>query len=278
LPSKHPADSIGWKCLARAISDVAAMGGQPRCFLLNVALPDAFASAAKSVASRWLHEFLSGLRRAARRFACPAAGGDTTQAGKILICLTVIGEVRGGHALTRSGAKPGDRIFVSGNLGQAELGLRLLRRGPRMARTNDSALQKHLYPEPRLALGKWLADQKLASAMMDLSDGLSSDLPRLCAASGVGARIAAAAIPSPRLPGPAANLRLDPLDLALNGGDDYELLFTVRPNKLSRIPQFYSGVPLTQIGEIVRDRELRLRLPNGQETILIAGGWDPFRR
>jgi thiamine-monophosphate kinase len=278
LPSKHPADSVGWKCLARAISDVAAMGGQPRCFLLNVALPNAFASAAKSGASRWLHEFLSGLRMAARRFACPAAGGDTTQAGKILLCLTVIGEVRGGHALTRSGAKPGDRIFVSGNLGQAELGLRLLRCGPRMARTNDPALQKHLYPEPRLALGKWLADQKLASAMMDLSDGLSSDLPRLCAASGVGARIAAAAIPSPRLPGPAAKLRLDPLDLALNGGDDYELLFTVRPNKLSRIPQSHSGVPLRQIGEIVRGRELRLRHREGRETSLIARGWDPFLR
>jgi thiamine-monophosphate kinase len=278
LPSKHPADSIGWKCLARAISDVAAMGGQPRCFLLNVALPDAFASATKSGASRWLHEFLSGLRIAARRFACPAAGGDTTQASKISISITVIGEVRISRAVLRSGAQPGDRIFVSGSLGQAELGLRLLRCGPRIARANDPALQKHLYPQPRLALGKWLADQKLATAMMDLSDGLSNDLPRLCAASGVGARIAAAAIPSPRLPSSAAKLRFDPLDLALNGGDDYELLFAVRPNKLSRIPRSHSGIPLTPIGEIVRGRGLRLRLPNGRETALIAGGWDPFRR
>jgi len=113
---------------------------------------------------------------------------------------------------------------------------------------------------------------------MDLSDGLSSDLPRLCAASGTGARIAAATIPYPRLPGSAAKLRFDPLDLALNGGDDYELLFTVRPNNLSRIPHSHSGVPLTQIGEIVRGRELQVRYLDGRETSLVARGWDPFLR
>lgn len=278
LPSKHPPDSIGWKCLARAVSDVAAMGGQPRCFLLNLALPRRFAPSAQGAASRWLLELLRGLRGASRRFQCPVAGGDTTEAGNILICITVIGEVRASRAVTRSGAQPGDQIFVSGALGQAELGLRLLRRAKRRARTTNPALQKHLYPEPRLSLGTWLADQKLATAMMDLSDGLSSDLPRLCITSGVGARIAAAALPYPRLPGAAAKLVFDPLDLALNGGDDYELLFTVRPNNLSRIPRSYSGVPLTQIGEIIRGRKLRLRHVDGRETSLLAHGWDPFLR
>jgi len=278
LPSQHPADSVGWKSLARAVSDIAAMGGQPRYFLLNLALPRSIASSATGSASHWLSEFLRGLRRASRRFRCPVAGGDTTEAAQILICITVIGEVRASRAVPRSAAQPGDRIFVSGTLGQAELGLRLLRRGKRMARASDPALKKHLYPEPRLALGKWLSDQKLATSMMDLSDGLSSDLPRLCAASGAGARIAAAAIPYPRLPSSAAKLRFDPLDLALNGGDDYELLFTVRPNNLSRIPRSHSGVPLTQIGEIVRGRELRVRYLDGQETSLVARGWDPFLR
>ena len=278
LPGKHPADSVGWKCLARAVSDVAAMGGQPRCFLLNLALPRSFVSRATGAASPWLREFLRGLRSASRRFRCPVAGGDTTEARKILISITVIGEVRTTRAVLRAGAQPGDRIFVSGRLGQAELGLRLLRSGKRMARASNPALKKHLYPEPRLALGKWLADRKLATAMMDLSDGLSSDLPRLCAASGIGASIAAAALPYPRLPGSVAKLRFDSLDLALNGGDDYELLFTVRPKNLSRIPRSHSGVPLTQIGEIMRDRDLLVIQPDGRETSLIARGWDPFLR
>lgn len=278
LPNKHPAESVGWKCLARAVSDVAAMGGQPRCFLLNLALPRGIASGGKGAASPWLSEFLRGVRRASTRFRCPVVGGDTTQAGEILICITVIGEVRGSRAVLRSGAQPGDRIFVSGRLGQAELGLRLLRRAKRKARTSDPALQKHLYPEPRLALGKWLADEKLATAMMDLSDGLSSDLPRLCAASRVGARIIAAALPYPSLPGSAAKLHFDLLDLALNGGDDYELLFTVHPNNLSRIPHFHSGVPLTPIGEIIPGQDLHLRHPDGRQTSLIARGWDPFHR
>src|ERR1051326_3228007 len=188
LRHKHPADSVGWKCLARALSDIAAMGGQPRCFLLSLAIPD-------GLTGKWLAEFLKGLRRASRAFRCPLAGGDTTRKATVGISITVIGEVRKGQALRRSGARPGDLIFVSGVVGMAELGLRRLRRGVMPKEKLDPVIAKHLYPEPRLALGHWLAESKVASALMDLSDGLSTDLARLCATSKVGARIDLARLP-----------------------------------------------------------------------------------
>jgi thiamine-monophosphate kinase len=271
LKDKHPADAVGWKCLARAVSDIAAMGGQPRCFLLSLALPQMHAG-------RWLEEFLRGLKRAACNFRCLLAGGDTTRRKEILINVTAVGEVRAGQAVLRSGAKPGDVIFVSGRLGEAELGLRLLRSIKVPADPRIAAVKKHLYPEPRLALGRWLADKRLANAMMDLSDGLSSDLPRLCAASRVGGRIEEAKLPIvPR----AANKRterFDGLQLALDGGDDYELLFTVAREKVARIPRSFRGLPLTEIGEIDRGRAILRRDKNNREHELVAGGWDPFRK
>jgi thiamine-monophosphate kinase len=268
LRDKHPADSVGWKCLSRAVSDIAAMGGEPRCFLLSLAIPETYTG-------RWLDEFLAGLRRAARKFKCPLAGGDTTQRREILINVTVVGEVRSARALRRSGAQPGDILFVSGRLGEAELGLKRLRAKSRI-RKNDPALQKHLYPDPRIALGRWLTDHRIATAMMDLSDGLSTDLPRLCAASKVGARLEASRIAAVSLPNPPVG-KVDALDLALNGGDDYELLFTVRPVKVSRMPRTFQGVPLTVIGKITRQRKLNLVRVSGHETNLLPGGWDPFK-
>jgi len=270
LRGVHPPDAVGWKCLARAVSDIAAMGGRPRCFLLSLALP-------QTLTGRWLDDFLGGLRRAARKFCCPLAGGDTTRRGEILINVTVVGEVDEGQAVLRSGAKPGDVIFVSGHLGEAEVGLRLLRRGGTLAGAKGAVLRKHLYPEPRLALGQWLAEKGLATALMDLSDGLSSDLPRLCAASGVGARIEEAKLP--RVPAAVTKrpVRFDGLQLALNGGDDYELLFTVSRRNVEHIPRSFRGLPLTNIGEITRGRAILLRDKNNRERRLVAGGWDPFR-
>jgi thiamine-monophosphate kinase len=270
LKDKHPADAVGWKCLARAVSDIAAMGGQPRCFLLSLALP-------QSYTGRWLDEFLRGLRRAARRFRCLPAGGDTTRRNEILINVTVVGEVREGQAVLRSGAKPGDVIFVSGRLGEAELGLQLLRRGETLAGRKDPALKKHLYPEPRLELGRWLAEKGLAAAMMDLSDGLSSDLPRLCAASGVGARIEEAKLPIVPKAANKRTERFDRLQLALDGGDDYELLFAVPREEVVRIPRSFRGLLLTKIGETTRGRAILRKDKNNGEHELVAGGWNPFR-
>ena len=264
LRDKHPADSVGWKCLARAVSDVAAMGGEPRCFLLSLALP-------KKLTGRWLEEFLGGLRRAAFRFGCELAGGDTTERREVLINVTVVGEVRAGRGLRRSGARVGDIIYVSGRLGEAELGLRLLCEGKRL-NLRDARLRKHLYPEPRLELGRWLSGKRVASAMMDLSDGLSSDLTRLCAASGVGAVVDARKLPM---------LRRDVADrvkLALHGGDDYELLFTVAKKKAGLVPRSIGGVALMAIGEITRGREVMFLDEGGRKRLLQAHGWDPFQR
>jgi thiamine-monophosphate kinase len=271
LRDKHPPDAVGWKCLARAVSDVAAMGGVPRCFLLSLALP-------QSHTRRWLDEFLGGLRRAARKFECVLAGGDTTRRREILINVTFVGEVRTARAVLRSGARAGDLLYVSGRLGEAELGLRVLRKSKGRAKARNSLTKKHLYPEPRLALGQWLAEKGLATAMMDLSDGLSSDLPRLCAASGVGARVESAKIPVVQVSDAQRRRGVDPLQLALHGGDDYELLFTVQPHKVRMLPRTFRGVALTSIGRITEKPELIVLEENGRERQLAAGGWDPFRR
>jgi thiamine-monophosphate kinase len=277
LRDKHPADSVGWKCLARATSDIAAMGGTPRCFLLSLAIPE-WATGA------WLEGFLRGLRRAAQRFECVLAGGDTTRAEHILIHVAVIGEVDKRRALRRRGARAGDLLFVSGRLGEAERGWQIVRKQRGMADRRDQRLQKHLYPQPRLALAAWLARKRLATAAMDLSDGLSSDLPRLCAASGVGARIDATKLPLVVIAAPRQaethklpRQRDEALELALHGGDEYELLFTVPRRKELKIPPSFAGVPLLSIGEITRSRRIVVVGQNSRPQALKPGGWDPFR-
>lgn len=281
LGKVHPADSVGYKALVRAASDLAAMGAAPKFFLLALALP-----AART--GRWLDEFLRGMRRAARSLGMRLAGGDTTTSRVVSISLTVFGQFARGasgtvvHPVTRSGARPGDRIYVTGRLGRAQLGLELLRRGRLKDRRFAPLLQPHLYPRIRVALGCWLARNHAPSAMMDLSDGLSSDLSRLCRASGAGARIWADRVPSVSLPHALSELaplrRLDPLQMALHGGDDYELLFTVPVRKEKRLrtaPQFRE---LTCIGEITRSRGILLVGANGQTRALEPRGWDPFRK
>jgi len=271
LRERHPPDSVGWKCLARALSDIAAMGGVPRCFLLSLALPD-------SHTGRWLDEFLAGLGRASRKFGCVLAGGDTTRRREISVNAMVVGDVRTGRAVSRSGASPGELIYVSGHLGEADLGLQVLRQSRGLGNPKRAVTRKHLYPEPRLALGQWVAEKRLASSMMDLSDGLSSDLLRLCAASGVGACLESETIPCLRNPDIARKHGLDPLRLALHGGDDYELLFTVPLRKPKLLPRAFQGLPLTPIGKITKESKVVWRDENGREQPLAAEGWDPFRQ
>lgn len=269
LRDRHPADSVGWKSLARAASDVAAMGGEQRCFLLSLALP-------RELTGRWLTDFLGGLRRASRKLQCPIAGGDTTRQDRVLINVTVVGEVRSCHALLRSGARTGDIIYVSGRLGEADAGLLALRAAHGKIRSSDPKLSKHLYPEPRMALGRWLAENRLATAAMDLSDGLSTDLARLCAASKVGAKIDASKLATASVESTSSSAATKKLALALNGGDDYELLFTVAPDNVRRIPRDYRGLKLTALGEITRGHRLQLLQADGTSSPIKAGGWDPF--
>jgi thiamine-monophosphate kinase len=271
LRRKHPPDAVGWKCLARAVSDIAAMGGAPSCFLLSLALPE-------SHTGRWLGLFLGGLRRASRKFHCALVGGDTTRRNEILINVTVVGELPRGLAVRRSRARESDLIYVSGTLGGAELGLQSLRRAEGLASRNSPLLNNHLYPEPRLELGRWLAGKKLATSMMDLSDGLSSDLARLCAASRVGALLESGKIPQVQIPHDFSEHGTDPLHLALHGGDDYELLFTVPARKAKLLPKTFQGVALTTIGRITRSRKVLVVDEQGHATQLMPRGWDPFRK
>jgi thiamine-monophosphate kinase len=267
----HPPRAIGFKALARATSDLAAMGAKSRYFLLGLALPAA-------CTGKWLVDFLDGMALAAQRFGLVLAGGDTTRYPSIAINITVLGEIESGRAIRRSGARPGDLICVSGKLGEAELGLQLVHRSLHKDKRWKHLLKKQLYPEPRLALGQWLATHNQATAMIDTSDGLSTDLAHICKASSVGARIWAEKIPTAAVPKQLRKLGLDPLDLAVDGGEDYELLFTVPKRLAGRLPRTIRGVPVTIIGEITREKRIVLVDDGGQDKPLPARGWDPFRK
>ena len=267
----HPPKAVGYKALARATSDLAAMGARSLYFLLTLALP-------LSCTKKWLDEFLDGMALAARRFGLILVGGDTTKYPSVVVSLTVIGEINPGRAIMRSGARPGDLICVSGKLGEAELGLRLVQKRLHKRKQWKKLTKKHFYPEPRLALGRWLVTHRCATAMIDTSDGLSTDLEHLCKASGVGARVWAEKIPLVSVPPELMRLGLDPLRLALHGGEDYELLFTVPKRLAKRLPRKGGGVPVTIIGEITRGRGITLLGPRGVGAPLWPGGWDPFRK
>ena len=260
LAKTHPADSVGYKSLVRAASDLVAMGASPRYFLMTLAVP-AFRI------GTWLDAFLAGMARAARSLGMRLMGGDTTRSGSVSISITVLGEVSRGRALTRSGARPGDLVYVTGKLGRAQLGLDLVRAN--LARRGElrDVLRQHLYPRIPVQLGEWLARTQTASAMMDISDGLSTDLTRLCAASRVGARIETQRVPCVSIPAGlfrgSRKLKLNSLQMALHGGDDYGLLIAVprrRVNRLQRAPDFSS---LTCIGEITPGRRILLVNDNG---------------
>lgn len=275
LANSHPPESAGYKSLTRATSDLVAMGAKPRYFLLALALP-------ASRTSAWFDGFLRGMARATRSLGMLLIGGDTTKGHSISITITVLGEIARGRALTRSGAKPGDVIYVSGKLGRAQLGLDLVLNNLARRREFQNLLRPHLYPEIRVKLGEWLAQERIASAMMDISDGLSTDLGRLCKASGVGARIEAESLPRVTIPPSAGRalkeLKLDPLQMALHDGDDYELLFTVPPRHLRRLRRAPGFSELTAIGRITRDKKILLGQSDGSSTTLVARGWDSFRK
>jgi len=267
----HAPETIGYKALARATSDLAAVGAAPRCFLLGLTLPS-------NLTGNWLDGLLDGLALAARKFGMELAGGDTSRTEGIAINLTVFGDVRSGTAVLRSGARPGDRIFVTGQLGAAQLGLEILLRGSSRRPGSRRYLAPHIKPDPPIALGQWLARHRLATAMMDLSDGLSTDLDRLCRASGVGARIQEARLPAARVPESLRRKGIDALKLARDGGEDYQLLFTVPERAAHRIPRRRDGVRITEIGEITRGRGVTIDSAAGASSPLTPRGWDPFAR
>ena len=276
VADKHSPESVGYKALVRATSDVVAMAARPRFFLLSLALP-------AERTGVWLNRMVAGMARASKLLGVRLAGGDTARSpghrGRIALNIMVLGESPTGRQLGRAGAKPGDGIYVTGVLGQAQLGLELVLRGMVRERKYFGLLSRHYYPVLPLELAEWLGRHQLPSAMMDISDGLSTDLARLCRASRVGARIYANEMPlvsASRIPSELA--KADPLSLALHGGEDYGLLFTVPRRLAPKIPRIFRGTRITRIGEIVRGSGVRIIGANGRASLVRPGGWDPFAR
>jgi thiamine-monophosphate kinase len=248
LTSFHPAYLLGRKSLNINLSDVAAMGGKPEYALLGLGVPS-------GIESRWLEDFFSGFHSASEENGVGLVGGDVSQAAKITISVTVIGE--GDGIIRRSGAKPGHHLFVTGTLGDAKQGFLLLKRGHTIGRDrrSDPLLKAFLDPVPQVGLGRALSRWRIASSMIDLSDGLSVDLSHLCQESRCGAEIYKANLPlSPEL----RAWQRKCFDFALHGGEDYQLLFTVPPSKVSAVTELQKKYRISFIGKMKKGREIHL--------------------
>lgn len=270
---------LGHKALAVSLSDVAAMGARPQYALLSIGIPKTIWN------TNFVDELYEGFFALADAHQVTLIGGDVScTPDRIVIDSIVMGEVKRDRAILRSGARPGDHIFITGSLGGAAAGLKLLEEGARVtdkkrrsrrADAEQKLIQRQLKPEPRVAWGVKLGEMRLATAMIDISDGLSSDLAHLCEASGAGARIDASRIPID--PNIMQLIKKDvvPVALALNGGEDFELLFTVNPRNLNRVPAELDHAAVTHIGDVTSQKSVQL--VNGSRSApLKASGFKHF--
>jgi len=270
---------IGRKALAVTLSDVAAMGGAANFALVSVAL-------AAGTKDELIDELFGGLFEEAEAFGVSIVGGDTSKSpGPLFIDTTVIGECASGAAVRRSSAAPGDIIFVTGSLGGSGLGLKLLESGYRLSEDQSTAedsarrqaILRHLAPETRMAAGEGIGKLGLATAMIDISDGLSTDLGHILEESHCGAIVRADSIPIAECVKKlsSAEQERDPVSLALQSGEEYELLFTARPEMRPRVSELAVGIglPITAIGEITREPGMRL-LREGKESALTPSGYE----
>lgn len=268
-------EDIGWKAMAVNLSDIAAMGGEPAAAVASIAMPG-------DLPAQLASEIAQGLIAAASAYGAALAGGDLVGSpGPVVVDVALTGWVEEGSMLRRHGARPGDAICVTGLLGASAAGLICLREGltddscPELARL----LQAHRRPTPRLREAQAIARARLATAMMDLSDGLADDLPRLCAESGVGARIACERLPVDSASASlAGRIGTDALEMGLTGGEDYELLFTCPPAAVSDLAGAVSaatGTAVTVIGEIVERAGVCFLGPDGR-AITSGQGFDHF--
>jgi thiamine-monophosphate kinase len=310
-----PARLLGHKALAVSLSDIAAMGARPAWSLISIGLPK------KEWSSNFKDELFKGYLELAGRFGVTLAGGDVSQSHQVILDSIVVGEAQSGRAVLRSTARAGDQIFVTGTLGGAAAGLKLLKLGARVSeppatgvpsaaagvgwsladgpdqaqsadsstqdadnqtsRSDEMAIQSlllcQLSPQPRVGWGIVLGEDQLATSMIDISDGLSSDLHHLCNESNVGAVIDAAALPLDRnVKQLCGRRKLDPLALALHGGEDFELLFTVAPENISRLPKAVDGVTISRTGEIIATPGKVRVSEKGREWDLTPQGFQHF--
>jgi thiamine-monophosphate kinase len=262
LPDDPP-DTVGAKLLRVNLSDLAAMGADPLAYLMTVSAP-------KAMQDEWFAAFAAGLAADQARFGVTLLGGDTTSTpGPLTFSLTILGHVAPGAAVRRSGAQPGDEIWVTGTIGDGALGLAALRGA--LPDPDGALARRYRLPEPRLGVAR----PDLVHACLDVSDGLVQDLGHLCRAARIGAEIEAAAVPlSPaaRAAGPAW------LETCLTGGDDYELLMAVPPRHAPALAAHAArlGVPLSRIGRFVQDAGVRVRDGAGRTLRLARTGWSHF--
>ena len=272
---------LGHKALAVSLSDIAAMGSRPLWSMISIGVPE----------DVWETDFVErlydGVLDLANRYGVQLIGGDTSRTTESIVIDSIVsGECAAGTSIMRTGAMPGDEIFVTGSLGAAAAGLRLIERGAHLAEQNlgdddsqklDHILLRQLRPEPRVGWGIVLGEEHLATSMIDLSDGLSSDLNRLCTASAVGALIESSLLPiDERVTELCGRRALDPLQLALHGGEDFELLFTVKPGDANRLPRKVDGVGIKRIGQITAAFE-GVKISEGARIWeLQPGGWKHF--
>ena len=275
-PAYTPGRLLGRKALAVNLSDIAAMGGLPHSCVLSLGMP-------RHTTAEYARAVAVGVVDRARRSGVAVVGGDTCAARTLFVGITLAGIVEAGRAVRRDTARAGDGLYVTGRLGASAAGLLLLRRGGRRARSRAAtrAIRAHLDPEPRVLAGRALGVTGLASAMIDLSDGLAQDLGRLCRASGAGAVVEAGAVPV----APAAAAVLGPkgaLRAAIAGGEDYELLFAARPAHEHLVARLARRIrlPISRIGRLVPARQgIRVLTRDGRYRPLAEwGGFEHFPR
>jgi thiamine-monophosphate kinase len=261
-------ENLGWKSLAVNLSDIAAMGGKPRYCLLSLAVP-------QGITVSFIDGFIDGLLACASDFGVTLIGGDTcsTRSG-LVVSLTVMGEQLPDRVVPRSGARPGDLILVTGTLGDSALGLRQLMAGHR----DGQAILRHLEPSPRVREGLMLAEEKLPTAMIDVSDGLLADLGHILKRSAVGAYLELERLPlSPEVAAHVSDQVADPFNLPLSGGEDYELLFTIPPDRETAARKALStlGTSVSVLGKITTSG-LRVVDLNGKDYPVVARGYNHF--
>jgi thiamine-monophosphate kinase len=269
-------EDIGWRCLAVNVSDIAAMGGSPLGAVVALSLP-----ATLDVA--FIEALYDGMQAVAQRYDCPVIGGNISQrADTLSVTITVAGQVPCDQSVYRSGAQVGDEIWVTGTLGSAKAGLEVLSHPQAVAGLPTAAvLSRYRRPQPRLHEAQFLRQHARLHSLLDISDGLSSDLRHVCEASGVGAELEAAVIPMTEdVKQIALALQAEPLQFALHGGEDFELCLTAPPGSIGRLQAAFTQqfhCPLVRVGTIQPGHAVQLRLPQGGLMPLPARGYDHFR-
>lgn len=267
-----PLYNIGLKSLVSALSDIAAVGGAPSVAVLSLFLR-------KGILDRMIDELYNGINDAAKKYWVNVVGGDTVKAGELAVVFTIVGEIDKAHITLRSGAKPGDAICVTGHLGASHVGqMALGQKADADSIGCGDITRKHLFPEARIIESRKILEKINVHAMIDISDGLSTDLLRIMDESRVSAHLEAERIPIDEDTKKASlHFDLDPLDVALKSGEEYELLFTVSPKDVTKLEKIDIGLPISVIGEVTgKGKKNLIAFPDGTTRPLYPTGFDHF--